>query len=408
MNSYKEVRSAYDILLNVYRDGAYLNIAMKDVTNKRVAKLVYGVLDYHYELNYILNQLAVKGIKNNVRLLALIALYSVIKLQTPENVVINETKDVLEEIGKSALTNFFTAIIKKAVQKQYEYPKKSDKNYIEVKYNLPSWLVGMYKKDYPETFEEIINVGETPFVHIRLNKNCTEEEIKKIAPDAKKTLTGFFVRNSREIGLFNTLGKITYMSYGSTLIAESIHANSGMEILDTCAAPGGKAIYMAQKGAAVIACDIHEHRVDLIRAYADRMHVGVTVYKQDATVFLKKWEERFDVVLIDAPCSGFGVTGKKKDVIFNKTYDDVLALAELQREILDNACKYVKKGGLLVYSTCTVFNKENAENVNWFLSQHPEFKREKIDLPYDNDGSIQFLPDGKGMEGFFVCHMRKA
>lgn len=402
-----EYRTAYDILMKVYRDGTYLHLIMKENRNKRVSKLVYGVLEHYYELNYIITNLADKGVKNNVKPLISIALYALIYLKTPINVVLNETKETLESLGKSALNGFISAVIKKTARAEYKLPAKSDKNYTEVKYNLPSWIVGMYKKDYPENFEEIIFAKEFPFVHIRLNNNTAEEEIYKADAKAKKTLTGFFVTNNKEIELLNFFGKITYMSYGSTLIAKSVKAKEGMKILDVCAAPGGKAVMMAQTKASVTACDVHEHRVELLHSYADRMKVGMEIYKQDATVYLHKWANKFDIVLADVPCSGFGVTDKKRDVIFNRTYDDILKLTEIQYAILQNVKKYVKDGGLLVYSTCTVFKKENGEIIKKFLDENKDFKMEKIDLPYENNGEIQFLPDGKGMEGFYLCHLRK-
>ena len=400
-----DVSVAYDILVKVYRDGTYLNLIMKEIANKRVTKIVYGVLDHHYELNYIVNYLAPKGIKNNVKPIALIGAYMVSYMNVPINVVLNECKQALSSMGKEAVSGFIIALIKKVANKEYKLPAKSDKNYVEVKYNLPSFLVGMLRKDYPDEYENIIFAKENSNVHIRLNKNTTEKEILDADPTAEKTLTGYFVRNNKQISLLNFLGKTTYMSYCSTLIPESI--KEGKTVLDACSAPGGKAVMLAQKGYEVTACDIHQHRVDLIRSYAERMNAKLTVYKQDARVFLKKWEQKFDVVLVDAPCSGMGVIGKKKDVVFNKTYDDILELKNLQQEILSNCAKYVKKGGLLVYSTCTVFKKENHDNVVEFLEKNQEFSKEVIDLPFDNDGEIQFLPDGKGMEGFYLCHLRK-
>ena len=402
-----EYRTAYDILIKVLRDGTYINLLMKENSNKKVAKLVYGVLDHFYELNYIIDYVAKKNVKNNIKPILYIAVYAQKYLNTPVNVVISDIKEMLKSIGKSALEGFIIAVIMKTARGEYEMPAKSDKNYTEVKYNMPSWLVGMYKKDYPDRFEELIFEKEFPQVHIRLNKNTSETEIYNADRDAIKTLTGFYVKNNKEIGLLNLLGKITYIGYGSSLIAESINADSGMEILDACAAPGGKAVMLAQTGASVTACDIHEHRVELLHAYADRMKTGMNIYLQDATKFLKKWEGKFDVVLADVPCSGFGVAKKKRDVVFNRTYNDIIGLTELQYKILSNVKNYVKDGGLLVYSTCTIFKKENSEIIKRFLSENSNFSMEKIALPFENNGDIQFLPDGKGMEGFYLCHLRK-
>lgn len=399
-------RECYDILIKVYRDNAYLNLIMKNNTNKRVAKIVYGVLDKHFELNYIINQLADRGIKPSIRPIFLIASYCLIFMDTPQNLVITETNELLESLGKSGIKDFVAAVLAKIAKKEYQMPSKSDKNYLEVKYNLPSWLVGMYRKDYPNNFEEIIEAKEYNKVHIFVNKNVADEEIKRADKSAVKTHTGYFVSNNKEISLLNFLGKISYMSYGSTLIAHAV-ANIGGEVLDCCAAPGGKSVYLATMGLKVTACDVHEHRVELIKSYAQRMNVALDIFLQDATKNVPKWQEKFDVVLVDAPCSGFGVISKKKDTVFNRSYEDLLSLALLQQKILQNACKYVKKGGRLVYSTCTVFKKENEENIAAFFESNKEFCKEKIDLPWQNEGEIQFLPDGKGLEGFYLCQMKR-
>lgn len=402
-----DFRAAYDFLVEVYRDNAYIHIVMKENTNKRVKKLVFGVLEKHYELNYIVDELTAGKVKNNVRPLLLIALYAEKYLDTPQPVVISETGETLDSLGKGALKGFFCAVISKAARGEYRMPAKSDKRYAEVKYNLPSWLVGMYRKDYPDSFEEIINAEEFPYSHIRVRGGVSDDEIFAADKTAQKTPYGFFVKKNKEIDLLACMGKITFMSYGSCVVAETVGAKKGMKILDCCAAPGGKAVYMAQKGADVTACDIHEHRTELVRAYAERMKTGVTVFRQDATKPVYKWKEGFDAVLADVPCSGFGVIGKKRDIVFNRTYDDVKELSVLQQNILDNVSGYVKKGGVLVYSTCTVFKMENGANVEKFLAEHKDFHKEKIDIPYENDGEIQLLPDGRGMEGFYICRMRR-
>ena len=400
--------TANDFLTKIYRDNAYLHIVLKENTNKRVKKLVMGVLEKHYELHYIADTLADKPIKSNCKTLFLLATYAFRHMNEPKNAVIKELTEALDEAGKGALKGFSVAYVNKLDGWTFCLPPKSDKRYAEVKYNLPAWLVGMYKKEFPDTFEAIINAKEYPFTHVRLGKNTTEEDLKKACHDAVKTEVGYFVKKNKETDLMSFLGKITYMGYTSALVAEAVHPEKGQTVLDCCAAPGGKAVALAQKGALVTACDVHPHRVDLIRDYAERMKVGIDVFVSDATVHNAKWREKFDIVLADVPCSGFGVIGKKRDVVLNRTYDDLLRLSALQDDILENVSRYVKPGGVLVYSTCTVFSKENGDVTGAFLHRHPEFKKEKIDLPMANDGEIRFLPDGKGTEGFYVCRMRKA
>ena len=289
-----DFRAAYDYLIKIFREEGYLHIVMKENSNKRVKKLVFGVIEKYYELDYIVTTLAKNSVKNNVRPMLYLGVYSLLYMDTPVNVVLNETGEALDEIGKGAVKNFAFALLKKVEKREYELPKKSDKRYVEVKYNLPSWVVGMYKKDYPDKFEEIIGAKEFPLVHIRLNKNTKEEEILAADKSAQKTDTGFFVRMNKEIELLAFFGKITFMSYGSTLIVESMKIEKGETLLDVCAAPGGKAVYAAQKGAIVTACDVHEHRVELIRAYAERMKTGVNAFKQDGTATVHKWIGAFD------------------------------------------------------------------------------------------------------------------
>ncbi len=399
-------RQSYDILNKIYRENSYSNLEMNKVDNPRVAKLVFGVLEKHYFLNYVIDELS-KKTKPSVRIILLLSIYSLEFLSTPTNVVINETKELAEDLGKGAVVGYINAIIRKVADKKYDLPKAKDKNYNEVKYNLPSWLVGMYKKDYPNDYESIINAKKHNRVHIRLNGGTEEDTILKADPTAVKSITGYFVKNNKEISMLNYMGEITYQSFASTLIVEGIPLNKGDKVLDTCSAPGGKAIYLRQKGGVVTACDIHEHRLKLIESYAKRMGKKLDIALFDATEKNEKWVDNFDVVLADVPCSGMGTIAKKRDIIFTKKYEDIIELASIQKRILDNVKDYVKVGGALVYSTCTIFNKENIDNINYFLDSNDNFVLEKINLPFDNEGYIQFLPDGKGMEGFFVCLLRR-
>lgn len=399
-------RQVYDILLKVYRDGAYLNILMKNNTNARTAKIVYGVFEKHFELNYIIDSLTEKKTRTNIKVMLLIACYSVLYMDTPINVIINEINELAESLGKGALKSFLNAIIKKVSRNEYRLPKKGDSSYVEVMYNMPSFLVGLYKKDYPDNFEKIINPTDFDRVHIRAKHD--NETILKADPTAIPTLTGYFVKNNKEISMLCFLGQATYMSYASSLVAKSIPVNETTNILDVCAAPGGKSVYLADMGAKITSCDIHEHRVNLISEYAKRMKTKINkILIKDATVYYDAWEKKFDIVLADVPCSGLGVKDARKDIILNRTYQDIVDLSLLQLEILNNVKNYVKKGGLLVYSTCTIFHMENKKNIEKFLEDNKEFVLEKINLPYENNGQIQFLPDGKGMEGFYLCHMRR-
>ncbi len=391
----KSIRVAADVIAEVTGKGTYLHLALNGVPDKAVHFLVNGVMEKYFALNYVTDCLCDK-IKNNLRPFMIVALYCVIYTDTPLAVVTNVTSEALESAGKGAVKGFFTAVLARADRAEYSLPAPGKKGYDEVRYNLPSWLIGMYKKDYPETYGEIIDNSEKHRTHIV--PFCEEREVFSCDPDAEKTETGYFIKNGKGFSELFAEGKITYMSLGSTFVCKAAGDVKGKSVLDSCSAPGGKAVFFASEGAMVTACDLHAHRLKLIESYVKRTRKEIDVVMQDATKRRKEWEGRFDVVLCDVPCSGLGVIDKKRDIVLSRTYDDIVALAGVQKEILSNCAAYVKKGGILLYSTCTVFSKENGEIVDGFLKENGDFRKEF---------QQQYLPDGKGMEGFFVCRMRK-
>jgi 16S rRNA (cytosine967-C5)-methyltransferase len=236
-----------------------------------------------------------------------------------------------------------------------------------------------------------------------------EEYLSSIDADYKTTefkncfaLTNF----SREDGFFD--GKYTFQSIGSIAICNIVE--EGVNLLDTCAAPGGKSNYLAERFSKVTACDIHSHRVQLIEEYSRRMNIkNVEALQMDATVYNPDFFEKFDAVLCDVPCSGFGVVYENPDMKLNREYDDVKNINALQLSILKNVCRYVKKGGYLVYSTCSVFSCENQAIIDKFLLENKDFCVEDINSKLANikvKNGLQFLPHVSG-GGFFVCKLKK-
>ena len=193
----------------------------------------------------------------------------------------------------------------------------------------------------------------------------------------------------------------------------------GERNLDLCAAPGGKSFTIAEKMENVgrLVCgDIYEHKMELISQGAKRL--GITIIdtiQQDATQYNENYADAYDRVLVDAPCSGLGLMGKKPDIRLKKSGDEIDQLVPIQRQILANGARYVKRGGILVYSTCTLCKKENEKNVEWFLNNHPEFIAENIAeyLPETlwqetaENGYITLLPHKSNTDGFFIAKMRR-
>ena len=202
------------------------------------------------------------------------------------------------------------------------------------------------------------------------------------------------------------------------LAAYAVNAKPGMQILDACAAPGGKTCLMAEtmKGAGrVYAWDLHEHRAELIRAAAKRLELdNIRAQARDASKRNENLDLSMDAVLIDAPCSGLGVMGDKPDIKYRLTNETIEALIPIQKQILETCSAYVKPGGLLVYSTCTIIPEENAGQIASFLAAHPEFEADNDAswLPEAlrdgcQNGMIQLLPCRDGVEGFFIARLRR-
>lgn len=246
-------------------------------------------------------------------------------------------------------------------------------------------------------------MNEEPPVTVRLNtlkKDALSEEFEKIEtlPHGYNYIGGGSVENHQ---LF-TEGAITVQDGASQKAISSFRIGKDMKVLDLCSAPGGKTAYMAQlleNSGEITSCDIHEHKLALIENNLARQGVTNTkVMLNDATVINKDFENKFDRVLADVPCSGLGVLRRKPDIKWTKTKEDTVSLSEIQQKIFENAALYVKKGGLLMYSTCTVNRIENEDRVEEFLSTHPEFTLAE---------ERQLLPDKDNTDGFFYAILER-
>ncbi len=204
-------------------------------------------------------------------------------------------------------------------------------------------------------------------------------------------------------------GDYTFQSVGSVAICNIVEPCK--EFLDACAAPGGKSVLLSKKATRVTSCELHEHRVRLIESYISRMGAeNVTVVQGDSSVFDPDLSERFDGVLCDVPCSGLGTVAENPDLPLRKSEEDLSSLRKTQLAILTNCARYVKKGGALYYSTCSILSEENDGIVGSFLKEETNFTAEEIDSPLSREKTqygLQFLPDTAFGAGFYVCKMRK-
>ena len=209
-------------------------------------------------------------------------------------------------------------------------------------------------------------------------------------------------------------GSLLVQDAAAKLPAVVADIEPGMSILDCCAAPGGKSFAAAmalQNRGKLISCDIHPHKIQLIEKGAERLGIAtLTAQVQDASAFNPQWENAMDVVLADVPCSGLGTIRKKPDIRY-KALKPLEGLPAVQRRILDNVCRYVRPGGVLVYSTCTILHRENEDIVDSFLREHPDFAAERMALPEGLGAGaasrLTLLPCVHQCDGFFVAKLRK-
>lgn len=422
----KHIDSAYKILSKVYQDGTYSNMAfLGERVSDMSTRLVYGTLEENVKIDYILSQLIEKKPQKSVLTLLKIGTYALLNLSdVPKFAIVSECVEVAKSNGKGGASGFINAVLKKVADGKYSLPKESDENYLSVTYSKPQWFCEKLEKQYgKEVARIILSAKSTTLEHIRINSRMATESdveflLKKNKTDFKKSdVGGYIVKANDTVRHMFDKGLVTFQSPSSILAVKALGVTDGAQILDICSAPGGKAVYMSElcPHGKVVACDLYPHRVALIQKYKNRMHTpNVKAVQADACVLNEEWKDAFDFVLCDAPCSCLGTFKKHPDVFLNKDERCINELATTQRQILENAAKYLKVGGAMVYSTCTLFEEENENVVHDFLEKNVDFVLEhisgleKIDggKYLDNKGTIQILPHDE-YDGFFIAKIRR-
>lgn len=422
----KHIDSAYKILSKVYQDGTYSNMAfLGERMSDMSTRLVYGTLEENVKIDYILSQLIEKKPQKSVLTLLKIGTYALLNLSdVPKFAIVSECVEVAKSNGKGGASGFINAVLKKVADGKYSLPKESDENYLSVTYSKPQWFCDKLEKQYgKEVARSILSAKSTTLEHIRINSRMATESgveflLKKNKTDIKKSdVGGYIVKANDTVRHMFDKGLVTFQSPSSILAVKALGVTDGAQILDICSAPGGKAAYMSElcPHGKVVACDLYPHRVALIQKYKNRMHTpNVKAVQADACVLNEEWKDAFDFVLCDAPCSCLGTFKKHPDVFLNKDESCISELAATQRQILENAAKYLKVGGAMVYSTCTLFEEENENVVHDFLEKNVDFVLEhisgleKIDggKYLDNKGMIQILPHDE-YDGFFIAKIRR-
>ncbi len=439
MKSARQV--AFEALIKIHRDGAYSNLIVDSLLKDNpelderdrafVSNLVYGTLDrlilIDYNLGLYLNQ-PVKKLKPELHTILRMGTYQLLFMdKVPSRAAVNESVNLAKVNKSSFAASLVNAVLRRVADNGVRLPDSSENNpdYLAIKYSCPEWLISLWIDAYG--YDNAVALAEkaleAPPVVIRVNttKITTDELIWKlaeegvisektdIAPDALILSNTGAIDNLQAYsqGLFHA------QDLASQLCCAALDPREGETIFDLCSAPGGKAFTIAERmnnTGVVRAFDIYQSRVDLIKNGASRLGLSnVFSYLSDASIFNENYGTA-DRILCDVPCSGLGIIRRKPEIRFKKC-SDIDNLPELQYRILCNATRYLKQGGRLVYSTCTLNPAENSEVCNKFLAEHPDFVSvdvlSKISRFNSGDKFITLMPHINSTDGFFIAVFEK-
>lgn len=399
----------YAVLQKVYGGGAFLKQALSDtpveeLNRARTVKICYGVLENDLYLDFCIRSFAPKNPKLPVRILLKISLYLLLFLQKPRYMVTDNAVSLAKKLGKGGAAGFLNAFLRAFDASKLVLPADRAER-LSVQYSVPLFAVKRILAQYGEEAESVLaHAPARTFVRF-----ASAQAAEKYAEGAEKTPFDnlfSYARFRRDEGFDR--GEYTFQSVGSVAICSVVEPCENL--LDACAAPGGKSVLLSQKCGHVTAFELHEHRAQLIRAYAARMGASIAVVCRDSSVHDAEYDGAFDAVLADAPCSGYGVIGENPDIKFFRKEESLAELTKTQRAILDACAPYVRAGGALYYSTCSLFAEENDGTAGAFLEGHPQFAVQELSCPLAHRRTkygLQFLPHISMGAGFYVCKFQK-
>lgn len=432
---------AIETLERIEKNQAYSNLEINQVINENeliredanlYTELVYGVTQRRLTLDYFLEPYIKnpKKIQSWVRQLLRLSVYQSAFLdRIPAHAIINEAVVIAKKRGHQGVGNLVNAILRN-IQRDglRSFDEIQDPmERLSVEYSMPLPLVQRFVSDYGEVeaTKLMTSLLERSNASGRVNlSQISREEVIEEAKDFDIELEKSDVSHAGVVadkGRLSSLpafkeGKLTIQDETSMLVAEALQVESDHRVLDACAAPGGKTTHIADYLSAedhgeVIALDLHDNKVKLIKQNAERQNVVDVVQAQtmDAKTVQEHFElESFDRILVDAPCSGLGLARRKPDLKYTKTEDDFKHLQKVQMDILEAVLPLLKKDGILVYSTCTIVKEENQDVVHQLLEKHPELKIKPLNfedsvIQADEEGYVSILPHQFHTDGFFIC-----
>ena len=437
-------RVALEIFEDVIRKDAYASLSLDErmrnanlsqLDKRFCASIVYRTIENLIRIDYALSFYLkdADALDPKARdILRISACQLLFHDRIPDNAVVDEAVKLTRALGMEGLTGLTNAVLRSMVREpdKIQWPGKEEgAHYLSILYSVPEWLAKTLMDAYgAEEAEKICAYrNENHYTVIRPNlTRFSDEEFEKLldkkvwAHEKGAVPHAFRIRMASDIGRDADYlgGNFSIQGESSMLAVQALDVKRGMQVLDCCAAPGGKSAYLAEQmqgTGRVYAWDVHDHRVNLIRAQMRRLKIdNIRPVVRDAAVFKEDLAGTMDAVLLDAPCSGLGVMDNKPDIKYRASEESVKELSALQEKLLDVCCQYVKRNGTLVYSTCSLLPQENTEQVKKFLARHPEFEIAPMPQNFDEqwkarttEYGLQLLPYRDGVEGFFIARMRR-
>ncbi len=434
--------AAYLSLYKCEKNGSYTNIEVDSAIEKYgftgsdrafYTALVYGTIEKKITLDYIISQFSSREkskIDKDILVILRLGVYQIVYMGgVADHAACNETVELCSVIKKKSASGFVNALLRETARKKdaiaFPIKEKNAVKYLSVKYSFPEWLCDMWTKDYGfDKCESILGaLNIFPDITLRVNtlKTSVDDVLRELTEKGIKAEKGkyspFAVRlmQNMPVSELDMLkdGRVFVQDEASTCCAGVLGAQKGEFVIDTCSCPGGKSFSVAigmNNDGVVYSMDLHANKLSLVEKGAKRLGIDIIkTMEHDGSTYVKECQGKADRVLVDAPCSGLGVIAKKPDLRY-KEKSALDRLPEIQYKILDASSNYVKEGGTLVYSTCTLNKRENEEVVKRFLENRTEFVSVDFSIGggvESNDGMLTLYPDTHNTDGFFISKFIK-
>lgn len=440
---------AYKILFDIEVNGNYSNMALNKYLNEAglddqdkgfVTELVYGIIEKKRYLDYMINKVSkikVRKMQHPVKLVLRMGVYQLVYMDgVTDYAAINESVNIMKKLDKRS-ASFVNAVLRN-ISRNLDEVKDISLNTVDklaIYYSYENWIVENLVKEYGfERTEAILRaLSQKPNIYLRVNRTKLRpgQSMDYLVGQIIGRLIDQGLEASRVEGLEEAIkvkglksidkhplfreGYVSVQDISSILVAKVMDPKRESRVLDLCAAPGGKSTHIGElmeNTGHLISQDIFDHKIKLMNTYAERLGLkNMEAKLGDALVLNDDYIGKFDYVLCDVPCSGMGIVRRKPEIKYKKE-DEVENLPDLQYQILENASSYLKEGGILIYSTCTIFRQENMEVVDRFLANHKDYELDDLGsvkefLGIGDKGLVKILPDQYEMDGFFICRMKK-